>query len=116
MYGPGPQNLCPEPGGGKRAALYPLPGYGYVYGEITIKRWDCPHELGRDRDRRRQQSPDVCSTTRALISFGDEEMPLARWPTFDRATGRQQAAQRLHSTSLATLCVRRRTPQFAPGC
>ena len=28
--------------------------------------------------------PDVCATTRALLSFDDEEMILARWPNFDR--------------------------------
>jgi hypothetical protein len=30
----------------------------------------------------------TCSTTCALLSFNDEEMILARWPDFDRATGR----------------------------
>ena len=30
----------------------------------------------------------TCSTTRAVLSFNDEEMTLARWPNVDRATGR----------------------------
>ena len=30
----------------------------------------------------------TCATTRAMLSFNDEEMTLARWPNFDRANGR----------------------------
>jgi hypothetical protein len=30
----------------------------------------------------------TCATTRAMLSFGGEEMTLARWPDFDRAAGR----------------------------
>jgi hypothetical protein len=30
----------------------------------------------------------ACSTTRAMLSFGAEEMTLARWPDFDRTAGR----------------------------
>jgi hypothetical protein len=30
----------------------------------------------------------TCATTRAMLSFNDEEMTLARWPNFDRAQGR----------------------------
>lgn len=30
----------------------------------------------------------TCATTRAVLSFGDEEMTLARWPNIDRAKGR----------------------------
>ena len=30
----------------------------------------------------------TCATTRAMLSFNDEEMILARWPNFDRVAGR----------------------------